>query len=152
MTTSKRARVRVDAAANRAEATRLRRAGLTMDQIAAALGVGKTTVSRYLDDSLLELHRIAVDNMDAWRSAQLAELQDIRDRAWRQIDGGGDGGGDTSNGSIAPLLGQIIRAQEREAKLLGLDAPLEVVGSIDPELTTEHARAVLARFGVTRPG
>jgi predicted ArsR family transcriptional regulator len=167
MATSKRSRVIVDARANRARACQLRRAGLTLQQIGDTLGVTRQTVCRYLDATLLDLHTTARDNLDAWRSAHLAELAQVRTIAYHRIAGVPMGDPDADTGDekvderlraeweqgpsrVAPLLLTILRAMEREAKLLGLDAPVEVTGTVvtGPAMSEDDARAVLAKLGM----
>ena len=137
---SKRAPQVINLTERRTEAAQLRRAGLTLQQIATRLGVSKRTIITDLDAVLTSLHAVASGHLDAWRSAQLVELQEIRERAWSILRS------DVRASKTHGLLMVILRAQEREAKLLGLDAPAGIGPAFPvgmPTMTDEEARKIL---------
>jgi len=128
---------------NRAErqrrAARLRRAGCTLQEIADDLCCSIVTVHRDLRALVDTLHAEALHDLDAWKSAQLAELQQVRDEAWEAWR---NDESPTGTRHDVATLRTILVAQEREAKLLGLE---HTIGLIPTQtMTDEEARAILA--------
>ncbi len=122
--------------------------GLKQTEIAARLGVAQPTVSRYIA-KVEEIMRVFYDPArdDRHRVRQLAELQQLRREAWeewerskadaeeaavQQSTGGRDGSGQKVSKKTRHQTGDskylvvIMKALEREAALLGLDAPVKV--------------------------
>ena len=89
----------------------LRRKGYTVRQIAAQLGISKSTVQNRLDAAIAELVEPAA------REVRLLELERLD--AWQaRLEGKLDDGEDPAK--VVPIA---LKVQERRAKLLGLDAP-----------------------------
>ena len=98
-------------------------AGLTLEYIGKQLGV-----------STVQIHKDVKHIKNAWRQAQLetmdeaivkhlAELDFIRQQLRN----------DYANSKSVSTLKELIRVQEREAKLLGLDAPVKQVTNHSPQ-------------------
>jgi predicted transcriptional regulator len=140
MAPSRTSRVRLDADANRAAACQLRRAGLTQQAIADELGVSKRQVGRYLLDTRATLHKLASDELEAWRSATLHELAEIREELWSDLRG--------SDRSLAIRAARaLLSASQREAQLLGLDAPTRIDAAVSVPMTPAEAEDMLRKFG-----
>src|SRR5690606_11568973 len=88
----------------------LRRNGYTVRQIAAQLGISKSTVQNRLDAAIAELVEPAA------REVRLLELERLDARQAR-LEGKLDDGEDPAK--VVPIA---LKVQERRAKLLGLDA------------------------------
>lgn len=121
---------------------KLRRSGWTQEAIAEHLGVSLTTINRDCQGLVLELHKTAVGDMDGWRAAKLEEYQTARDSltaSLAQVENVKD---------RAPLVQALMRVDERESKLLGLDAPERAVVTASV-MSDAEADEILARYGDT---
>lgn len=145
MAFNKRQAVQAQAAVNKAEAVRLFLAGVTNhSEIGRRLGVTPTTVGRYLQQADDEWRQKSFESVDKAKWRQLRDLEWIRNEAkaaWERskldaeatkVSVGDEGGGKkvervTKGQTGDPrYLAEIRATYEREAKLLGIDAPTKV--------------------------
>ena len=100
---------------NRLKAFELYKAGATLTATGRALGVSHTTARNYVTSVL---DRLAADSKalaERYRNLQMARLQDMVFALWPKVRAGD-----------VPAVLALLRIMEREAKLLGLDAPTKV--------------------------
>ena len=97
--------------------------GLTQDAIAHSIGVGLATVHRDIKYIQGVWKQSQLETMDQAIVKHLAELDYIRQRLHA----------DYANSKSITTLKELIRVQEREAKLLGLDAPVKQVTNHSPQ-------------------
>ena len=131
-------KIKTEQALRRRQVAQLRRAGWEQQAIADELGCGLNTVKRDIKEMVLTLHAEATADIDAWRSTQLEELQQVRDRAIRAFDGSEE------PDKAAAMLTAILKAQEREARLLGLDVATPAV--LVPVMSEERAAEIRAEL------
>ncbi|PJF21237.1 MAG: hypothetical protein CUN56_12135 [Phototrophicales bacterium] len=105
----------------REEVARMHKRRMTLREIAAGLAqkgfinpdtnapYSHVTVKKDLDALMAEWRENAQADLLTLRAAQQAELQEVKRAAWAKTD-----------------LGTILRAMEREARLLGLDMPMKI--------------------------
>ena len=110
-------RRRQQVAERRATVTRLWARHLTQEEIAAAVGVDQSTISR-------DIKALVV----AWRAEALTEVADLRAREFADLDSmEREAAMAASVGrsavELARLLEVRLRVKERRARMLGLDAP-----------------------------
>lgn len=105
-------RTRLPRAERDAQILRLRAAGQTHLFIANQVGCGEATVQRVVRGHLQALQREIRLDTASIRSQHLLELRWLRERLAPAV-----ARGDTS------AVGRWLQVQDREAKLLGLDAP-----------------------------
>jgi hypothetical protein len=125
----------VRAADNRAKAWELKKQGWTHAAIAKELGVSEPAVGKYIARGVQDISRVADDHRDEWRETQLARLEKLYERL-EKIAAGDD------DNAVIKAAAPLVKALERQAKLLGLDAPArhELTGkdgvpfNADPEL------------------
>ncbi len=123
----------------RAQVARLRRGGMTQDQIAAHIGVNQATVSRDLAELEGRLKQVASDDIDAWRGAQLDKYQRLADQIADDINTLREAG---EHAKLANLYRRLIDIDERESKLLGLDAPTRVEAVVE-QMSDEDAERLI---------
>ena len=142
MTHSKKGAGGVAREERRTKATELRKEKLTYKQIADILGVHESTVSRDLDKRIELWRDRSVDAVEVYRSSEVDEMNRVRAKAWEAIEA-------CPVGKMAPLLGQVVNAGARVAKLHGLDAPEHVIleGRMDV-MTDDEAREALEKAGI----
>jgi DNA-binding Lrp family transcriptional regulator len=106
------------------DAVEMRRQGRTYQQIADALGVSRRTAWRRVQAALAERARETVGDRDALIGEQLAYIESVLDghlpKAVR---------GDARSAEV------VLRALERHARLLGLDAPVRHDVQVTDEMT-----------------
>lgn len=134
----------LEVAERRAEVGRLTRKRWSSRRIAEHLGVSHTTVSRDVDILLTELAANAIKDADKIRADELETLADteakvieILDRV-RATESGTDKDGNEDGLDLDITLraaDRIVKVQERRAKLLGLDAAIEV--KVQQEMSRE---------------
>jgi len=114
-------------------------AGLTQEEIAAKLGVGKATVSRDLKRIHARWQEIAIDAREEWVRKELARLLIVEREAWRgwkrslkdrqvrttkQTESGTEETEKVEGQAGDPtFLARVLDCIRRRADLLGLDAP-----------------------------
>jgi DNA-binding CsgD family transcriptional regulator len=150
-------KARTQATVNRARAVELRCQGMSQQAIADELGVSRPSVSQYISRAQAELRATTLEDADRLRQMELAVLLEVRDRAliaWGRYEGQNavivnDGEtylGEPIDAKGARLLAEVTKTSESIRKMLGLDAPVQVVsrtGSLD-EMTEDEARQILA--------
>lgn len=155
---SRRVAVRAGRSVDEAEALRLVAGGLSTSEAAAELGVSAGTVSGRVRRALGKLPD--VDGV-VYRRLLVAELERVKLRAWALVDDpppvvsagrvavmvGEDGQSRlVRDGSVVnAALGTILKALERQSKLLGLDAPVRQTVQVVDNRAVEEAIADVER-------
>lgn len=121
MPAQKTAPDRVRAEVNTQEALRLRSAALPYGQIAARLGVSKSTAFGYVTRALEELREERRKRAGVLIDLELERLDIAQRGVWPAVLRG-----DTH------ALGMFLRLSERRSRLLGLDAPTKL-SPTDPD-------------------
>lgn len=141
-----------------AQVVELKRQDLTFAEIAQVLGISKTSAFRGFHRAL---PRIAEPAANAYRAEHLARLELAREAVMEVLTNkhvtvsngvvvrvGGKALAD--DGPILAAIDRLLRIDEREAKLLGLDAPVrtrvEVVEEDVARLLVEQLEAELAQL------
>ena len=101
-------------AERRAQAFELRKAGVSLRQIATTLGVDHTTVARYVKHTIAGLKRQTLDLAAEERTLQLERLNKLLLTDWPAATAG------VTPWSLA-AQDRVFKILERQAKLLGLD-------------------------------
>lgn|SRR3990167_663424 len=89
--------------------------GKSIDQVAQKLNLRTKDVSQALRDYLAELRREGLQSVAEYRHVQLERINAAIDAVWPRVLGGN-----------VDAINTMIRLLEREARLLGLDAPTKV--------------------------
>jgi len=121
----------------RVRVMRMYNSGLTMTAIAEKIGVGVGTVDRDIKHVLSEHLRVPTQEYVA---RHLAEQDDLRRAVFAQALTGDLDAWD-----------RVLRLQERQAKLLGLDAPQRVVAHVSTEDFAATAATLMREMGLTPP-
>ena len=98
-------------------------AGLTLEVIAKQLGVSTVQIHKDVKHIKNAWKQTQLETMDESIVKHLAELDYIRQQLRN----------DYQNSKSITTLKELIRVQEREAKLLGLDAPVKQVTNHSPQ-------------------
>jgi hypothetical protein len=107
-------------------ALELRMAGASYSQIATALGFADRGAAHHaVQNALARDNEVNADLRDEYRTLQLARTERMIRGIWTQAIGG-DG----------PAYDRVLRTLDRQAKLIGLDAPVQIN-------VTDEARARL---------
>ena len=102
-----------------ARAFEMREEGKSYDLIATELGIGSTTVHRWIWQHIDPADEEPSPDSQKLRAKELAKLEKVFIRLWRAIDGDDD--------EVAiKAASAFFKGSERRAKLLGLDAPTRV--------------------------
>ncbi len=112
---------RVVAERNTQEALKLRSAALSYSQIAARLGVSKTTAFDYVSKALAELREDRKKRAGVLLDLELERLDYAQRGVWGRV----------VNGDVQALA-IFLRLSERRSRLLGLDAPTKL-SPTDPD-------------------
>ena len=121
-----------------AECLRLRRAGLTLDEIATRVGYNSSASVHYALKRLNE--RIVREDVDEIRNLEGERLDLLQAANW-----------DNAMQGDVPAGALVLRVMERRAKLLGLDMPIRVQQEVtvwngDGDLDAE-IQSLIQRFG-----
>lgn len=119
----------------RAEALKLRVAGVAIDQIAERLQVSTTRVEQIVSEELAKQGHGTRDlnrAREALRAAENARLDRAQAAIWTQVN----------DGSL-PAVDRLLRIMERRARLNGLDAPTTVAVSAHVAVEMEGALSAL---------
>lgn len=133
-----------EVAERKQQAFDLRKAGASYRAIAQSLGVTHTTARRYVEGILADLAKQTRGTAEQYRTMQLERLQDMVLALMPQVRRG-----DVQ--AARALLGVM----EREAKLLGIDAPtrIDIYGrlraaaiaeGLDPDEAVREAEEIVA--------
>ena len=117
--------------------------------------VGSNTVKRDIKEMVLTLHAEATADIDAWRSTQLEELQQMRANLWDRLNREDHVEEDPETGvsylvqgcadkNASSLSRSLLAAAEREARLLGLDVAQPAV--LVPVMSEERAAEIRAEL------
>ena len=98
-------------------------AGLTLEYIGKQLGVSTVQIHKDVKHIKNAWKQTQLETMDESIVKHLAELDYIRQQLRN----------DYQNSKSITTLKELIRVQEREAKLLGLDAPVKQVTNHSPQ-------------------
>lgn len=137
-------------AVRRAKVIKMRSIGVPTSVIAGQLGVSEEVVRQDAHVVLSARRDELAQDCDLLVAAQVEELEHVRQAAWRnatrrhyQVTPSGAVARDPETGEplidTAPVdraLGLVIRAQERMAKLLGLDAALKIHADVEHRVIT----------------
>lgn len=134
MSRSKTSAVRMSAAEFEAKASELRLAGLTIRQIASRLDRSVSGTAQALERALARTQKDAGDSMEAWRAVEVARLDRLLVAVWPMAIKGNLGAVD-----------RALRIAERRAKLLGLDASVDVSATCNLTTMTDEQLRRLAR-------
>ena len=121
-----------------AECVRLRRAGLTLDEIAIRVGYSSPASVHYALKRINE--RISREDVEEIRNLESERLDLLQAANW-----------DNAMQGDVPAGALILRVMERRAKLLGLDMPIRVQQEVtvwngDGDLDAE-IQSLIQRFG-----
>ena len=138
---SKTAPHKVERAALCAEATGLRRKGLRYEAIAEAMGCSVSTAFGYVADELARLQAQAAENAEQVRAVELSRMDGYLEVLHARIDAHsielkayaeceiGEGEQPPKmpcTKAVDSAIASALRIQERRAKLLGIDRPVQV--------------------------
>ena len=93
----------------------MRQKGHSYRTIGRELGIGKSTVARYLRESLAELNALEIEQVGHLRQLELSRLDYMLTTLESEVDVG-----------TPKALDTALKIQERRCKLLGLDAPEKI--------------------------
>jgi len=136
--------VRIKATENRVEAVKLRKSGLTFEQIGSKLGISTQRAHKIVSEELQKAQaELKLEGSDLLH-LELDRLDELQANHWEAATQGGN--------VKAALL--VLKIMERRAKLLGLDKPIRTqvesrLGNMTDEELEEEAR----RLGIvlTKP-
>ena len=117
------ARDRLTIEQRREQVAQLYLAGANQTAIAKQLGISQPTVVRDIQYVKAMWKESQIEAMDDAVTRHLTELDFIREQLRN----------DYQNSKSITTLKELIRVQEREAKLLGLDAPVKQVTNHSPQ-------------------
>lgn len=133
--------------ANKLKALDLRGEGKSYAKIAAALGISKTRAHELVLEGLDELIVQSAESAEQVRVLELGRLDDLLDRLviklslQRKSMLTADGQRVNVPNPEERTVEAILRVMERRAKLLGLDAPQEIVGAGGGPIQISNAQA-----------
>ena len=120
------------------KAIELRKAGLTYEQIGAAVGISHEGARKAVLRVLSRLVAFTHEEATALREIQLLRINDMRKSVWAQA----------RTGHLASI-DRVIRLDEREAKLTGIDAPERTLVREDLRVTVSYVDTPLPDYGTT---
>lgn len=106
---------RLKAAETRRQVVELRMEGATYALIGARLGISQTAAHRHCERAMAEARAEIAAAAEELRSLQYSRLERLLQAVWNSAIEGNH-----------PAIDRALRILEREAKLLGLDAPAKV--------------------------
>lgn len=143
---SKHAPVRIAMHDRRRRVAELRQRGHTQQQIAAAVGVSRRTVASDLGAVASDFRTGAADHFAGYVSMQLDRIQTMRERLCAVMEAES-----SRPETVVRAVNELVHLEEREAQLLGLDAPARhhqatAAANAQPAMTDDEARAILAEL------
>lgn len=118
------------AAERRLTTLELRKAGLTLREIASRTGVSVSMAKKDLDRALADLLTEQNTRAEDWRALELERLEKMHVALWAKVI--------TDRPDFA-AVDRVLRIAERRAKLLGLDAPVRSIMELDWRKELEDA-------------
>lgn len=125
---------RLKAATTRRQVVELRMSGATITQICERLSIGRATAHRHIEKAMADVQAEIAGPAEHIKRMHYARLERLLLGAW----GNGIKGDN-------PSIDRIIKILERQAKLLGLDAPTKLAHGGDPDappIRTESAQTM----------
>jgi hypothetical protein len=125
---------RLKAQATRRQVVELRMSGATITQICERLGIGRATAQRHIEKAMADVQADIAGPAEQVKRMHYARLERLLLGAW-----GNAAKGDNQS------IDRIIKILERQAKLLGLDAPTKLAHGGDPDappIKTESTQAL----------
>lgn len=121
----KRTAAKIEQVDREAQAVALRRSGHTIAEISQQLHVGERTVERWIDRTIARTASAA--GADTMRGLMLDRLESMLKALWTKVEMG-----DTY------AIDRVTKIMERQAKLLGLDAPTNINHKVAGEVDHTH--------------
>lgn len=97
---------------NQAQVLALRRAGMPFSQIAAKVGISKSSAHQLVQEGMEDARRQIATSVDELRAEELSRLDGMLAKAYPSA----------AKGDLQ-AIDRVLKIGERRAKLLGLDAP-----------------------------
>lgn len=132
----------------RADVAKLHARGWSVRRIAAALGVGKSTVAEDVDALLAELVSVRIADCEKARESELEKLASCEAAALDIVLQAEQAPGELDPDVVMRACDRVVKIQERRAKLLGLDAPEKLDATLtegpSPQAAARLVREVFA--------
>ncbi len=124
----------VAAAERRLTTLELRKAGLSLRQIAQRTGVSVSMAKKDLDRALADLLAEQNTKAEDWRALELERLEKMHVALWPKV---------VNEAPNMAAVDRVLRIAERRSKLLGLDMPVRSIMELDwrKELETAGVKA-----------
>jgi len=106
---------RILAAERRKKAMDMRRDGASYEDIAAALGIAKSTAHKTVTKGLIKTRQDTSEMADEVRTLELLRLDEYHEKLRPKVE----------KGDVQAIMA-CIKIQDRRSKYLGLDAPTEI--------------------------
>jgi hypothetical protein len=106
---------KLTAAERRIQALELRKAGVTYEQIGAALGITRQGAYKIVSNALDKMNETVTEQTDEIRTIEIERLDALWKVMYQQARNGNQGAVD-----------RCLKIMERRSKLMGLDAPTKV--------------------------
>lgn len=107
---------KLSAAERKAQAVNLRKKGLSYRRIADQLGCSKSIIAKDIKRELQDLREQTRSDVEELRQLELERLDAFQLFVSNAL----------SNGDVLPAIDRGLKISERRAKLLGLDAPIQI--------------------------
>lgn len=112
----------VAAAERRLTTLELRKAGLSLRQIAQRTGVSVSMAKKDLDRALADLLAEQNTKAEDWRALELERLEKMHVALWPKV---------VNEAPNMAAVDRVLRIAERRSKLLGLDMPVRSIMELD---------------------
>lgn len=112
----------VAAAERRLTTLELRKAGLSLRQIAQRTGVSVSMAKKDLDRALADLLAEQNTKAEDWRALELERLEKMHVALWPKV---------VNDAPNMHAVDRVLRIAERRSKLLGLDMPVRSIMELD---------------------
>lgn len=120
----------VAAAERRLTTLELRKAGLSLRQIAQRTGVSVSMAKKDLDRALADLLAEQNTKAEDWRALELERLEKMHVALWPKV---------VNDAPNMHAVDRVLRIAERRSKLLGLDMPVRSIMELDWRKELEDA-------------
>lgn len=115
----------------------LRNSGATRKEVAEKLGIGYDTVK---SDERTAIEEVMATSVHDYVGKQLTEIQDMKRTVYRQA----------AEGDPA-AIDRVLKLMDREARLLGLDAPQRAHVTVSEGDFSERAASLMRELDMTPP-